>query len=53
MKKGDNVKGINLEGKEVQGTIENILNTFQIVIVKTNEDRLGVTQCHISDLKNI
>jgi hypothetical protein len=53
MKTGDSVKGINLDGEEVQGTVENVLNTFQIAMVRTNDDRLGITECHISNLEKI
>ena len=51
--KGDSVIGVDLYGKEVTGRVENIMKVFKMAQVRFSKDRLGITTCNISDLKNI
>jgi hypothetical protein len=47
---GSLVSGVDVYGNNITGKIENVVRLANVAIVKTHEDRLGVTHCHISDL---
>lgn len=48
---GSDVKGINFDGKNIEGKVENIVGFNQVVIVRTGKDRLDLAYCSINNLK--
>jgi len=53
IREGTKVEGINMNGIQIKGTVENMLNMFQVAIVKTGEDRTKTTEAYISELEEI
>lgn len=53
MELGCNVTAINFEGKEVEGELKHIVGFGDVGIVKINDDRLGLTLCHIDKMKEV
>jgi hypothetical protein len=45
---GDMVSGTDLFNRDVVGKVENVLDKFQIAIVRTGRDNTQVTQCDVS-----
>lgn len=50
VKEGIMVKGISMEGKSIEGIVENVLNSFQVAIVRTGEDRLHLCTAYVKDI---
>lgn len=50
IKENDSVTGIDMRGNPIQGTVLNILRTFQVAVIKTGADRLNITEAYVSDL---
>jgi hypothetical protein len=47
---GSLVQGVNMQGKEIKGTVNSIVGFGMVAIVKTGEDRLHFTEAYITDL---
>jgi hypothetical protein len=45
------VDGKDMNGNSITGKLENILNSFGVVIVRTGDDRTHLTECYINDLQ--
>jgi hypothetical protein len=50
---GDQVAGVSVDGTDIEGKIERIVGFGNVAIVRINEDRLGLTEAHIKDLRDI
>jgi hypothetical protein len=53
MEKKSKVTGIDFRGNNVVGVVECIVGFGDIAIVRINEDRTGLTECYVSDLKEM
>lgn len=53
MQIGSQIKGVDLKGNKIQGTIENVVKLAGIAIIKTGEDRTHITEAYINDLEEI
>lgn len=48
---GSSVIGVDMNNNEIQGVVENVLNIFQVAIVKSDEDRTNRNIAYIKDLR--
>lgn len=48
---GANVNGVDFKGNNVTGTVEFFAGFGDVAVVRVNSDRLGTTECYVSDLK--
>lgn len=53
IQKGSKVSGIDIYGKEVEGEIISILNTFELVTIKHGEDRNDKTTMSFGNIQGI
>ena len=51
IKEGIMVQGTNMKGSSIEGIVENVLDIFQIAIVRIGEDRLNVCTAYIKDIE--
>jgi hypothetical protein len=53
MKINSQVRGLDFKGNNIEGTVVDIVRLANVAIIRINEDRTGLTEAYVEDLKEM